>query len=228
MPTEYPHASPRQALRCHWPQEFTKRRNFSRQAENQPYIEWLQDVFDYGDAGEGEDEAESEGEDESDDEEEADGLGNVRLFMKGMEGDEDALEYRDQVEHVSSFCEQASLSESEQRVALLDDRNDGESSLDEHFRTYQGPLTPQQLREELSKKVSHIFSRATFLEILTHNTAFQSRIRSSKSSWNCSEAKQKHLWVNVEDGFKYAGFAERLKRLTNYANKRGRSLNRPM
>jgi hypothetical protein len=168
MLTEYPHASPRQALRCHWPQEFTKRRNFSRQAENQPYIEWLQAVFDYGDEGEGEDEdenedeAESEGEDESDDEEEADGagpgdgLGNVRLFMKGMEGDEDALEYRDQVEHVSRFCEQASLSESEQRVALLDDRNDGGSSLDKHFKTYQGPLTPQQLREELSKKVSHI------------------------------------------------------------------------
>ena len=42
---EFPH----QPLPCYWHQEFRKRRRFNRQAENQPYIEWLQAIFNDGD-----------------------------------------------------------------------------------------------------------------------------------------------------------------------------------
>jgi hypothetical protein len=193
MLTETHDEFPPQSLRCYWPQEFFgKRRRFHRQAENQPYIEWLQASFDDGDEDDEDDEddyvddsSEDEDQDEVDgqrdksehkdenrndgkDTEASEGHGKVRLFMKGMTGDEDTLQYRDQVEQVAGFCEQASFGELERHVALLDDRNDGDTILQKqgHCRPYQGRLTSQQLCEELRKKVgqtscSHQISRET-------------------------------------------------------------------
>jgi hypothetical protein len=187
---------PPQSLRCYWPQEFfVKRRRFHRQAENQPYIEWLQASFDDGDEDDEDDEddyVDDSSEDEDQDvvdgqrdkgehkdenrndgkdteaSEACEGHGKVRLFMKGMTGDEDKLQYRDQVEQVARFCEQTSFGELERHVALLDDRNDGGTNLKKegYCRPYQGPLTSQRLAEELIKKVaqiscSHQISRET-------------------------------------------------------------------
>jgi hypothetical protein len=74
----------------------------------------------------------------------------VRTFMKGMVGDEDRLQYRDQVELVATFCEQPTFRESGKCVALLDDRNDGGIVFEEK----QGPLDSVQLRGKLSTKVA--------------------------------------------------------------------------
>jgi len=173
---------PHQFLPCYWPLEFTKRRRFDRQAENQPYIEWLQTHYDDGDEEEEEDvDGSNENEDEVDghrdkienkdenrndnkDPEACNGNSNVRIFMRGMDGDEDALQYFDQVKQVAGFCKQASFwnletgttSKNRKSVALLDDRNDGGTILVKqgHCRPYLGPLTPQQLDEELSRKVA--------------------------------------------------------------------------
>jgi TPP-dependent indolepyruvate ferredoxin oxidoreductase alpha subunit len=75
--------------------------------------------------------------------------------MKGAIGDEDALQYLDQVEQVAGFCEQANFIESQEPAALLDD-NYGNTILKKqrHYRPCQGPLTAQRLREELSKEVA--------------------------------------------------------------------------
>ena len=190
MPTEPHDDSSSQFLRCAWPTEFTKRRNFSRDAENEPYLRWLQTDFDDGVEDEDEGNLSSEYEDDdfsNESEGEIEGyrekseyqgpLGracnnhenetcdrnkNVRLFMKGRMGEEESLPYSDQVEEVARFCEQASL-ESETKpgqdrklVALLDDRNIGSraDAMEGHCRPYLGPLTAQQLYQELSKKVT--------------------------------------------------------------------------
>jgi len=165
---EFPHRSLR---RC-WPREFTTRRKFNRQAENQPYIEFLQTSFCDGDEDEDEDDV---GDDECSGEDEDEVSGhrdrsenkdeNVRRFMRGMTGDEDTLQYRDQVEQVASFCEQASLevetrttSKNRKVVALLDDRNYHGTIVVKQgdCRPYRGPLTSQELGKELSKPVAQI------------------------------------------------------------------------
>lgn len=167
---EFPH----RPLRRSWPQEFITRRKFNRQAENQPYIEFLQTPF--CDSDEDEDDGDDDvGDDDcsGEDEDEVGGHGdksenineNVRRFMRGMTGDEDTLQYRDQVEQVASFCEQESL-EVETRttgrnrkvVALLDDRNDRGTIVMKQgdCRPYLGPLTSQELGKELSKPVAQI------------------------------------------------------------------------
>jgi len=82
---------------------------------------------------------------------------NVRLFMKGMTGDEDSLEDYDQVDEVASFCEarpQRALYR--KHVALLDERNIGGTIVDKkgHCRTRLKPLALQKLCDKLSKKVT--------------------------------------------------------------------------
>lgn len=187
MPTEPQGELRYRSLRCYWPQKFAKRREFSRQSENQPYIEFLQIRKFYGE--EDEDTSGEEDEDEDDDvpcedENEAEGQSdrtennrnghkdvevrngdsNVRLFMTGMTGDDDTLQYLDQVELVASFVEQTRLRELEikpvrdtdpERVVLLDDRNIGDNVREKkgYCRPYHGPMTPQELHAELSKKV---------------------------------------------------------------------------
>jgi hypothetical protein len=70
-----------QSLHCSWPLNFFRRRNFfSRKAENQPYVEWLRDVFKGAEVGTGV-------EDEEDDEEDNEDNGEPR---------EDEIESEDQ------------------------------------------------------------------------------------------------------------------------------------
>jgi hypothetical protein len=183
MLTEIPNV-PHQDLRCSWPVKFTKRRKFVLRNENQPfidYIKWLQASFDNAgyeeegddnDCGDDGDELSDdadvvdghEGTGESQDENQIDGknvgacdeLGIVRRFMKGIEGEEDLLQYPDQVEQVASFCEQATFGGYQEHVALLDDRSDSIATLGKQrqYRPNRGPLTVEQLRKELSKEVS--------------------------------------------------------------------------
>jgi hypothetical protein len=193
MSTETHEEYPRH-LPCSWPEKFTKRRQFNRPTENVPYIEFLrtpkfpgeddeanvssEDEDDEGDEvssehGDEEGPPEEKLQDEDDhrnedrDSESSGGYSDVRLFMTGLIGDEEALQYNDQVEEVASFCEQTSIGELERktgqyrkRVALLDDRNICGTALDcqctGHCRPYQGPLTSQQLAKELRKKVARI------------------------------------------------------------------------
>jgi hypothetical protein len=177
MLTETHEGFPHRTLQSHWPEKFTKQRPFNRPAENQPYIEFLrtpkfdgeEDEFEVSneDEEEEEDDVSSEPEDEyqNDDKgsESCDETSDVRLFMKGMTGDEDGLKYRDQVDQVASFCERLSLMKSETKteenrkhVALLDERNIGGTIADKkgHCRPYPGPLTSHELRERLSRKVA--------------------------------------------------------------------------
>jgi len=178
---------PHQSLRCCWPQEFFKRRLFDRQAENQPYIEWLQASFDDGEEDGDENNEDDDFVDSNEDEDEVDGQGdeskkrdenrnNVRIFMKGNIGDDDTLQYRDQVERVAEFCEQPSIKEPEKHVVLLDDRSNSGTIQEKrgHSRPYPGPLTSKQLWEVLSKEVPKYCTPIMSLEKFTYYIAFQS------------------------------------------------------
>ncbi|KAH8585450.1 hypothetical protein B0O99DRAFT_603293, partial [Bisporella sp. PMI_857] len=185
----------RQSLRYHWPEKFKRRRIFDRPAENQPYIEFLrtprfdgeEDEVDAS-SDEDDDNVSSELEDEvkgnRGKNESMDGNRNgdkdaagcngqsiVRLFMAGMTGDEENLQYPDQVEQVASFYEQgnfgkwdAKTSQHKKTVALLDDRNicgtihvnQGSFQCTGHCRPHLGPLTSEGLYKELEKKCWHI------------------------------------------------------------------------
>jgi hypothetical protein len=185
-----------------WPPLFTERRQFNREVENEPYIEFLQTPFFNGEEQENVDDGEDnedEGEEEEvssehenkvegdsnnrgnkdqnpNDEKDAkayNGLNKVRLFMRGLSGEEDDLHYCDQVEEVASICEQANLEDvmkktgqGRKHVALLDDRNirgtilpDKGPSPPGDCRPYLGPLTTQRLGKELSRKVVQISVR---------------------------------------------------------------------
>jgi hypothetical protein len=163
--------------------EFTKRRKFDRQAENQAYIDFLKADFDDGEEVEGEgdlpsDEEEEEEEDndsggedssfesedeaENDDPEACNRYSNVRLFMQGMARGRDKSVSLDQFTRVAEFCKLASLNlktkpgQNMKHIALLDDRNMGRSVVDGNkgnCRPYPGPLTTERLRQELSRKV---------------------------------------------------------------------------
>ena len=174
-----------------WPRIFAERRTFNREAENQTYIEWLQtqkwvgEDDEYGEDDEDEDDlsgddengsvlSEQEEKVEKDDQdgEAKNRPSEVRIFMTGLTGDEDALPYRDQVEEVASFCEQAKVRdvgekpiEGGKNKVLLDDRNIRDTILVNkglsppgECRPYLGPLTSQQLEEELRKKVAQVSS----------------------------------------------------------------------
>jgi hypothetical protein len=88
--------------------------------------------------------------------------GNVRLFMTGATGDEDTLQYKDQVRQVATFCERSSKERDSgigaTSMALLDDRNSRGAIVQKQgdFRPYRGPLTTSELCKELSKKVVQI------------------------------------------------------------------------
>jgi hypothetical protein len=103
-----------------------------------------------------------------------------RIFMKGMTGDEKFLQWRDQVDVVASFVEQSRSGESKKLVALLlDDGECGSANPAKRkpCRLHQGPLTSQQLRELLSKRVS-LISRLHYISgTLIRYIAFQSQVR---------------------------------------------------
>jgi hypothetical protein len=130
--------APRQSLQGSWPLKlFANPRHFDRNAENQPYVEWLKGYYwegeecfgDDDDSEESEEEEErkgfdlpSEGEDDIYEEifqdpkcangfEGCDQKSVARRFMEGLLGDEDCLSYPDQVEVVAGFCDQALASE---------------------------------------------------------------------------------------------------------------------
>ena len=187
----------------HWPEIFTKRRYFWREAENEPYIHFLQSTWFKGEEDEQEEdsdgdenEANEDGEASTDEEDVSSGQENrdeghtrntrtddqdpvdeddarsgdgpsiVRLFMRGMSGEEDDLHHRDQVHEFAKICEQANsephvATEADNHVALLDDRNSLGIVLTHKgvsppgvCRPYLGPLTAKLLGKELKKKVS--------------------------------------------------------------------------
>jgi hypothetical protein len=173
MWTERHEEVPRQLLQPYWPEKSTKRRIFDRPAENQPYIEFLRtQKFDSEN-----DEADASSDDDNDnvssnheeeyrsDKNDAERMSDVRLFMKGMTGDENRLNYRDQVDQVASFCERASSSKPKtnngkggKSVALLDEKRIGSTiaGKNEHCTPYSERLTSQELLEYLSRKVTPI------------------------------------------------------------------------
>ena len=186
MATRTSEELPHQGLQRRWPQKFSKRRLFNRQTENQSYIEFL-----LTSSWDGEEEEEGDASRERDDENGSTGLesgfeghrctieqdegiqtagdgidptNNVRLFMTGLTGDVNDLQYRDQVEQVAGFYEHARLSSFEsntiddtKHVALLDERKLGVDISEKrgYSRPYCGPLTSRGLREMLGRKVGH-------------------------------------------------------------------------
>jgi hypothetical protein len=202
--------SPRELMRYKWPALFTDRRIFSRAAENEPYIEFLQTVCLGGDEEDEEDQGaeehkeslsndegdeyeevlnESEGEDESgrlrsdflreswnhDDNKYSTRNEKVRLFMKGMLGEEEDLAYVDQVEVVARFCEEQDSKRLDRKpVAWLDDRNSADTNpisiKKGDCRPCLGPLTAQGLLGELRKKASQVGASFRGMGRLTHIT----------------------------------------------------------
>jgi hypothetical protein len=136
------------------------------ETDGQSYVEWLQAYSDYFDAAKDKNELEGKQANDAevntreDDhmEEPYKGRSIARVFMKGMIGDEESLPYRDQVDVVAGFAEQAICTDFEKAVALLDDRNSAGANpvRRRRGRPNWGPFTPKQLREELSKQVKHL------------------------------------------------------------------------
>ena len=170
-----------------WPQEFKCRRELAREGENKTYLEFLRSANKYENdrAYEGEEEEEGESEEEDDEDDDGEnmsqegyeaeedvekdeckvegGYSKIRQFMKGGIGDDQMLQYPNQIEQVAGFCDRNAV-ESEERVALLDDRSNGSydggdggslSEMQGDRRPYLGPLTAQELAVELSRKVTH-------------------------------------------------------------------------
>lgn len=196
---------PHQSLHNCWPGEFKTRRKFNRKLLDEPYLEWVQNQIEDSEDEEAEDDDE-DGDDPCEDESEIDkqtyasekgverssvkrkleacnGYGNVRLFMEGTEGDEERLQYPDQIEQVTGFCEQAlrddtrGKSRDRKAIAIVIDDN-GNSTVDGKqggCKLYRGPLNSEELSENLSNKVK-ILSPIIALERLTFYTAFQGRL----------------------------------------------------
>jgi hypothetical protein len=190
MATKTPKDFSHESLRCSWPIDFTKRRKFNRDSENQPYIEYLEQRRYLGEEDVDDDEEEEEDEEGEDDdgdsvlseddqpsnapEDEIEGneddkldlgnitddghpMSNVRRFMKGMTGDEESLENYDLVDEVANFCEKGSVGGVQKKyVAIIDERNHYGTIVDKrgHCRTNLKPLTLEQMRDKLSKKVT--------------------------------------------------------------------------
>jgi hypothetical protein len=179
---------PQWSLRRYWPQEFTKCRKFNRQAENTPYLKWLSDVsesFDDHDEDNDDSDQSNDIDDEAskwisdqptfvEEEGEASSQSIVSRFMKGTVRGEATIQYPDQIEVVTSFCEQAcnkgvetnKVRRDTNSVALLDDSTTSAARKNDTFSMEQGHrcrpypvlLTAQQLREELSKEVILVLS----------------------------------------------------------------------
>lgn len=199
---------------------------FDRSAENEPYLEFLRtpkfdgedcdvsgdeddDSFssepeDDEDMGNSRVDSKSEGDNKNDDKDATvcSGQSIARLFMAGMMGDEEVLQYPDQVEQVASFYEKGSLgddaetkaSQNENVVALLDDRNicgtihvnRGSCQCTGHCRPYLGPLTSEQLGKALEKKVAYrtSYGHIRVLKRLTvHSVSDLSRTKNSVLVW---------------------------------------------
>jgi hypothetical protein len=148
MPREIHGEFPPQPMPCSWPSIFTQARAFSREEENKSYLEFDQSLKTVLDAaskdGDDDDETSVEDRDEvkqhstatdarTDDkgDEAHSRYNNVRVFMTTLEGHDSLVEYLDQVELVTSFCEYnkefqtAATGESTKHVALLDERSNG-------------------------------------------------------------------------------------------------------
>jgi hypothetical protein len=220
MPSETSEEFRCRSSRNFWPREFTKRREFNRRDENEPYIsyvECVQALSDDEDEYEDEDEGEGEeGEDEEDNEdcsyknEDEDELdrksdqprakdGNkddapieenqveeykrynkVRTFMLGIEGDDEKLHSRDQVEKVAGFYERAMNvaprpnTKTGKAVALLDDMSSHSTIVAKHgsCRPYLGGLNSQDLGKELRKNVGYNLLVSPEIDRNSHITAF--------------------------------------------------------
>jgi hypothetical protein len=123
---------------------------------------------------------------DSKDSESCDRLSDIRLFMIGYD---ETLLYSDQVEQVATFCEQRSIDDSGEKtgqvrkvVALLDDSNmcgtlhanKGSFQCTGQCRPHPGPLTAQELCEQLQRKVVQIVSLSRWPEKLTLHSASNS------------------------------------------------------
>jgi hypothetical protein len=92
----------------------------------------------------------------------------VRLFMEGV--GEELLPYHDQVDVVAGFCEMdRTIPDNTRRdnpvessVVLLGESDRAEKAHSKYgqFRRYRGPMTSQQLKSELSRKVAKFCSHA--------------------------------------------------------------------
>jgi hypothetical protein len=188
--------SPHQSLRNCWPVDFQTRRRFNRELVDERYVEWVQTQIEDSEDEEAEDDDE-DGNDPCEDESEVDkqtnasekeverpgnkrkleacnGYGNVRLFMKGTEGDEERLQYPDQIEQVTGFCEEElrddtrGMSRDRKARAIVIDDN-GNSTVEAKqgsWKLYRGPLNSEELSEDLSNKVK-VLSPIIALERLT-------------------------------------------------------------
>ena len=166
--------TPLKLLARSWPREFTTRRNFYREGENQPYVDWLgglhgshEDDCDPHSSSDGEDGPLNKCNEHLDDGKGTDvdsHYTNVRLFMEWRETDIHLPRYHDQAEQVARFCKQAGFNarekerthKEEKNVAWLDDRNnaDPDSMPRGRCRPFLGPLTAKQLTKELRRKVT--------------------------------------------------------------------------
>lgn len=173
----------RQRGDCSWPELFTSRRQLncrSLRTENLPFLEYLVRPLEGAEEDDSDDD-EDEGDHEdarSDDGENDDGgcydeQSNVRRFMMG----DDISMSRAQVGLVANFCETSGLEPDEKPMAMLDERCTGSIINDKRglSRPYPGPLTCQQLRKRLSRKVSLIIT--LWKSRLINYTAIRSRLR---------------------------------------------------
>ena len=184
MSVKLPQEASRHRSDCSWPHLFTSRRQLnhrSRKTENVPFIEYLVRPLEGAEVGDSDDDEDEGVEDDVDaqsnygepeDDDSYSELSNVRRFMIG----DDISMSRDQVDLVASFCETSGVEPDQKPVAMLDERCRGSAISDKRglSRLYPGPLTCQQLRERLSKKVRlMITSRES--QLISH-TAIRSRL----------------------------------------------------
>ena len=150
---------------CSWPELFTSRRQLnhrSRKTENVPFIEYLVRPLEWAEVGDSDEDEEMSDKDEDEEDAQSNygeyGDGDsyseqspVRRFMMG----DDISMSRDQVDLVASFCETSGSEPDGKPIAMLDERCRGSIISDKRGlpRPYPGPLTYQQLREHLSRKV---------------------------------------------------------------------------
>jgi hypothetical protein len=143
------------------------------EAEDRIYLDWLLAYLDYFDSFNNGDEKDGKQLEESgarrrwerdENEEPCSRRGTARVFMEGMTGDEADLPYRDQVDVVAGFVEQAMYKGCEKPVAILDDRKSGGrmplKQKDSRPRSWS--LTIKELRAELSRPVTDILRLFTF------------------------------------------------------------------
>lgn len=141
-----------------WPAEFLHHRNYNREEENIPYIEWAKSNKGTAHIDIGSTVEESEDEEEDDDPENTNvdqrdyediiEDSNMKTFMAKNNALHQFLSCdEDQIDQVIKFCE-CSSDNNDKQVALIDDRNNMGCR-----RPYLGPLKAQELLGELKKPV---------------------------------------------------------------------------